>query len=59
MCVSGCPGKGISCRKKLKVVGESIDPCVTPLGKHLFVVDVPSRTAQSSLPVTKVDNHFL
>jgi len=31
MCVSGWMGSGMSCMYRLKRVGESTDPCGTPL----------------------------
>ena len=37
MCMSGCAMMGRSCMKRLKRVGDSTDPCGTPLGKRLFV----------------------
>ena len=46
MCVSGWVGSGMSGIKKLEKVREreSTDPCGTPLGKCLFVDDVPLWT---------------
>ena len=32
LCVSGCEKMGRSCMNRLKRVGESTDPCGTPLG---------------------------
>ena len=42
--MSGCATISMSCIKLLKRVGESTDPCGTPLGKHIFVDGVPLFT---------------
>ena len=42
--MSGCAGICKFCMKRLKRVGESTDPCGTPLGKRLLVDGVPLWT---------------
>ena len=44
MCTSGCAETGMSCMKRLKRVGESIDPWGAQLGKRLLVDGVPLLT---------------
>ena len=39
--MSGCDGMGMLCMKKLKRLGDSIDPCKTPLGKSFFADGMP------------------
>ena len=44
MCVPGCAGTVMSCINKVIRLGGSTDSCGTPLGKRLFVADVPLLT---------------
>ena len=46
--MSGGAGIGMSCMKRLERVGESTDPCESPLGR-VFVDGVPGQCRRAYL----------
>lgn len=58
-CVFGSVGRGMSCMKRLKSVGESTEPCGTPFVKRFVGDGLPLYSVYASLPERKLASHFL